>query len=180
MSGAPILRTERLILREPGPQDVDGVVRFYMSDRSRFVGGPLGRRQAWLMLASEIGHWRLRGFGMWAATESASDVCIGMVGCWRPDDWPENEIGWLLWEGAEGKGFAHEAALAARRCAYERFGWSTAVSYIVHGNTRSAALAERLGATIDATAEQPSGDRDCWVYRHPAPDALGLSVGGAA
>ncbi|MEY4982233.1 MAG: hypothetical protein RIR62_499, partial [Pseudomonadota bacterium] len=95
-----------------------------------------------------------------------------MTGPWFPETWPEREIGWSVWNpAAEGKGFAFEAAGAARDFAYRALGWTTAVSYVAAGNARSRALALRLGAVVDADA--PSiGEPPCLVFRHPAPDSL--------
>ena len=98
----------------------------------------------------------------------------GHDGPWFPAGWPEREIGWSVWRAdAEGKGFAYEAATAARAHAFTALGWDTAVSYIDPENTRSIALAERMGASRDDKAAHPGGDLPCYVYRHPAP-------GGAA
>lgn len=167
----PILETERLVMRGPAPRDCEGFIAYFTSDRARFTSGPLERSAAWRLFAVELGHWVIRGFGMWAVTMRGDDKCVGFVGCWRPDGWPENELGWILWPEAEGRGIAYEAACAARRCAYQRFGWTTAVSYIAFENDRSAALAERLGAVRDdAAARPPSGG--CFVYRHPSPSGL--------
>ena len=167
----PVLETERLVLRGPEPKDEAGYVAFFASERGRFVGGNGTRSLGWLAFASEVGHWTLRGFGMWAVTLRGSDDCLGFVGCWFPGGNPEREIGWQVWPEAEGKGIAFEAALAARTHAYGTLGWDGAVSYIDHGNTRSIRLAERLGAVRDDDAERPVGD-ECLVYRHPAPEAL--------
>ena len=52
------------------------------------------------MFAAEIGHWHIMGCGMWTGTEKGNDTALGLVGCWHPADWPEREIGWLLWQGA--------------------------------------------------------------------------------
>jgi RimJ/RimL family protein N-acetyltransferase len=94
-----------------------------------------------------------------------------MAGPWYPADWSEPELGWTLWSAAhEGKGYAHEAAVAARAHAYSVLGWTTAVSYIDPDNARSIALAERLGATLDPDAAHHN-PADL-VYRHPAPEAL--------
>lgn len=171
MSFPPVIETERLVLRGPEPRDWAGFRDFFMSERAAYVGGPFPRRKAWYAFATEIGHWHIHGFGMWAVTMKGDDTCLGNVGCWFPDTWPEKEIGWQLWPEAEGRGIAHEAALAARAYAYGSFGWSGAVSYIDHANARSIRLAERLGAVRDDAAVRPVGD-DCLVYRHPAPEAL--------
>ncbi|MEM7319687.1 MAG: GNAT family N-acetyltransferase [Pseudomonadota bacterium] len=166
---SPVLETERLILRKPGPQDTDTVLEFFLSDRAKHVGGPYTLGGAWRQFAAEVGHWDLLGFGMWAVTRKGDDQILGLIGPWCPADWPENEIGWLVFGDAEGKGIAFEAARAALDHAFDTLGWTTAVSYIDHDNARSIALAERLGAVSDPGAPRPKPDHPCLVYRHPAP-----------
>lgn len=88
------------------------------------------------------------------------------------DGWAEPELGWGMWDAAhEGKGYAHEAAIATRAYAYRTLSWTTAVSYIDPDNAHSIALATRLGCTLDPDAALP--DLPDWdgtlVYRHPAP-----------
>lgn len=166
----PTLRTERLVLRQPAPRDCDAVCAFLTSERSATLGGPNDAGRAWRIFAQEIGHWAIRGYGMWAVTTPDDDTAIGMIGPWCPDDWPETEIGWMMFGNAEGKGLAFEAARAAIDDAYSRLGWRTAVSYIAPENARSIALAERLGAVLDPDAPQPKPDQPCLVYRHPVPE----------
>lgn len=164
------LTTDRLILRKPGPQDVDAIVDFFTSPRAQYVGGPYSRGRAWRQFAAEVGHWDLLGFGMFAVTVKGSDQAIGLVGPWCPADWPETEIGWFVFGNAEGRGYAFEAAQACLHHAFSTLGWTTAVSYIDTENSRSVALAERLGAVLDPQAPQPKPDaRPCLVYRHPNP-----------
>lgn len=180
MTSAPTLQTERLVLRGPDPKDVAQYTTFFLSERARFVGGGVGttRRHAWEFFALEFGHWHIRGFGMWAVTRKGCDTALGYVGAWCPESWPEAELGWVMFEGAEGQGIAFEAASAARAHVYGPMGWKTAVSYIAPENTRSIALAERLGAMPDSAASCPPGPKPCLVYRHPAPGVLaGISTG---
>ena len=87
-----------------------------------------------------------------------------------PDPSVQPEIGWLLLPGFEGRGYATEAARAARAYAYDSLGWTTAVSYCDPENVRSLAVARRLGCTEDPAAE-PFDPGDI-VFRHPAPEAL--------
>lgn len=167
----PVLRTERLVLRGFDGRDVEGFAAFFATERSRFVGGPIGRDDAWKVLARVIGHWTLRGFGTFAITlKGAEDRAIGMAGPWFPEGWPEPEIGWMLWDPLlEGRGYAREAAEATRGWAYDTLGWTTAVSYISPENPRSLRLAERLGARPDPSVILPDAD-PCIAYRHPAPE----------
>lgn len=165
------LQTERLTLRRPNASDWEGAKEFYLSERSSMAGGPLDLGRAWRQFAAIIGHWDIRGYGLWAVTEGAGKPAVGLVGPWYPVDWPETELGWVLLAQAEGKSIAYEAVVAARRDAFERLGWDTAVSYIAKENTRSIALAKRLGATLDEAAQQPKPDSPCLIFRHPRPEA---------
>ncbi len=171
LADTPVLTTERLTLRAPAPQDADAFVAFYGTERSRFVGGPMEARAAWNFFGTEIGHWVLRGFGMFTVTRRDDGTPLGIVGHWFPPNWPEREIGWVLTEAAEGQGIAHEAARACVDHAYGVLGWDTIVSYIDPANTRSIALAERLGATLDPKARTPKDDGTL-VYRHPGPEGV--------
>ncbi|MBQ0749084.1 MAG: GNAT family N-acetyltransferase, partial [Roseovarius sp.] len=68
------------------------------------------------------------------------------------------------------RGIAYEAAARARQYAYEDLGFTTLTSNIVPGNTRSVALAERLGACFEREYDNIHMGRDL-LYRHPGPDA---------
>ncbi|RYH09029.1 GNAT family N-acetyltransferase [Tropicimonas sp. IMCC6043] len=169
----PVLETERLCLRAPRPEDYAGFRDYYASERSIYTGGPLGERDAWRGFAGQLGHWVIHGYGMWTITLRGDTVPLGFAGLWNPGTWPEAEIGWSLYEGAEGRGIAFEAARAALGHIFGPLGWETVVSYIHRDNARSITLAERLGATRDDSAARPAHAPDCLVYRHPRP-------GGAA
>lgn len=168
MTTIPTLTTERLTLRAPMAADFDALRAFHSSDRSHFVGGPFTEAESFDYLCKVIGHWTMRGYGRWVVTlTGAEDRPLGLVGPYYPSDWPEPEIAWTLWQGAEGKGIATEAAHAARSFAYETLGWTTAVSMIAPKNVRSIALAERLGCTRDGAFDHERfGRLDMW--RHPA------------
>lgn len=164
----PTLETERLFLRAMREEDFEEEAAFFTSERSRNVGGPLPRAQVWRVVAGMVGHWALRGYGFWALEDKDSGRYLGRVGLWYPDGHPAREIGWTLMDYAEGKGYAQEAAKVARAYAYEALGWTTLISLIAVGNTRSEALAARLGATLDGEFIHPAiGAMNIW--RHPGP-----------
>ncbi len=170
LSPTPVLETERLRLRAPQGDDWPHWHAFHETDRALMIGGGPDQApgQSWRAFGHVIGHWAMRGFGMFVFTRKDDPQPLGMTGPWFPDGRPEREIGWSVWSpGAEGNGYAFEAATAARRHAFDSLGWDTAVSYIRTGNARSIALAERLGATLDDTAAKPDGIADCLIYRHP-------------
>lgn len=169
LAGTPVLETERLTLRAPGPQDWEAWCAFVLSDRARFVRAPeMTEALAWRAMGHLVGHWALRGFGSFVYCLKGSDRALGHAGPWFPVGWPEREIGWTVWDAAaEGHGFAHEAARATIDHAFGPLGWDTAVSYIDPENARSIALAGRLGARHDpATVPNQPG---LLVYRHAPP-----------
>lgn len=167
----PVLETERLRLRPPHLDDLDAVAAFYASDRSHFVGGPLTRELTWRNLAVEAGHWVLNGFGRWVIVEKATGDPVGITGLWFPLGFPEHELGWDLFEGATGKGYATEAGAAARAYAYDTLGLTTLISLVAEGNDASVAVAQRLGAKFDGTfTHERFGPMN--ILRHPGPEDL--------
>ena len=164
----PTLTTERLTLRAPGPEDFEPFAAFYASERASMVGGPMDRPDAWRALAGIVGHWHMRGYGRWTMVDRATGAPVGVVGLHCPESWPEPEVGWIAFEGAEGRGLAREAAEAARAHAYGALGWATAISLIDPRNARSIALAERMGAAREADHDHPKYGA-MGVWRHPAP-----------
>lgn len=167
----PTLMTERLRLRAPRLSDLEAYAEFGASERSRTVGGPFSEERAFSKLATLLGHWALRGFGRWIVTDRDADAPLGIVGLTYPLGWPEPEVAWTVFSGAEGKGVAYEAAAAARRYAFETLGFRSLISCVHPTNARSTALARRLGAVQNGEFEHPEyGVLQVW--RHPAPEAM--------
>jgi RimJ/RimL family protein N-acetyltransferase len=72
---------------------------------------------------------------------------------------PEKELGWMLYEGFEGRGIATEAGAALRDWAFDLLGLSTLVSYFDPANVKSMAVSARLGGVRDDRAvAQDEGD----------------------
>ena len=164
----PTLQTERLIMRPFEDRDLDPLAEWFATPASAILGGPMSRSLTWRGIAMMMGHWMIRGFGMWALEDRKTGAFVGRCGPWYPEAWPEREIGWLVLPSAEGRGYAFEAAHAARDYAYKTLGWTTAISLIAADNLRSQALAKRLGAVNEAPFVHPEfGDMEIW--RHPGP-----------
>ncbi|MHA6324662.1 GNAT family N-acetyltransferase [Roseivivax sp. CAU 1753] len=166
----PTLTTHRLELRAPEAGDYPDFKATFASYRSRFMGGPLNTYEAWMLYAAEIGHWEIRGYGMWMIHLQGTGETVGMAGGWKPAKWPEREIAWIIWPDRAGHGYALEATARVRRYFYDTAGWDTAVSYLDPKDLSSVLLAERLGAVRDPAAETVDGSDVC--YRHPSPQAL--------
>lgn len=161
----PVIETERLILRGPGAEEFEAHAAFIASERSRYVGGPQDRFQAWRGFMASIGHWVLRGYGFWTAELRETGQIAGRMGFLNNDGWPEPELGWHLYDGFEGKGLASEGVRAARSYGARHFGLNGVVSFIAPDNTRSITMAERLGAVNEGPGTLLG--KICTNYRHP-------------
>ncbi len=124
-------------------------------DVMRFLGDgqPLSRADAWRNLAVVVGHWQLRGFGLWAVEERRSGLLVGRVGCWQPEGWPGLEVGWTLRREFWGRGYATEAALVALDHAFNRLGQNHVISLIQPENSQSVAVALRIGMSFEGYSQ---------------------------
>ncbi len=153
MIGIPhTLHTERLTLRQFQEEDFE-TYRKIVADPEvmRYVGAgkPLSAASAWQNLALVIGHWQLRGYGLWALELRDRPGLIGRAGLYFPEGWPGLEIGWLLQREAWGHGYATEAALAVRTLARDTMPEQGLISLIHPKNHRSVRVAGRLGGKLD-------------------------------
>ena len=164
MTDIPTLTTERLVLRPPVFADFPAYAELLSSPRSIHMGGPYDTFAAWGLFCHDIACWHLFGHGALMLELRATGECIGQVGINHGPLFPEKELGWLLYPGREGHGYAVEAARALRDWAFAIRGLPTLVSYVDPANSRSIAVAERLGATLDN--EAPRQDPEDLVYRH--------------
>lgn len=146
---APSLTTARLTLRAGRPEDAGPLGRFMESPRAEGIGGPYPASEAAEWIANDAANWETRGCGMWIVTLSASGAAIGRIGALHHQGWPEPELGWHLFDGFEGQGYALEAASAARDHLQDVLGLPPVFSFVEPTNRRSRALAQRLGAVVE-------------------------------
>lgn len=159
----PTIRTERLVLRMPVAADFPDYAEFLASERAQHMGGPYDRLGAWALFCHDVAQWALFGHGA-LMIDLPGGTCVGQVGINHGPLFPEKELGWLIYAGHEGRGYASEAAAALRDWAFGQLGLETLVSYVDPSNARSIAVAERLGASLDADADRT--DPGDLVYRH--------------
>jgi len=160
----PTLHTKRLVLRPLTMADYPAYAAMQMSDRAVFVGGPYGPKGAWGEFCHEVASWSLFGHGGLAVCRNDDGAVVGTVQINNGPLYPETELGWQLYEGFEGKGYATEAAAALRDWAFARLPVDSLVSYTDPNNLASQAVARRLGAVLDSDA--PRQDPEDLVWRH--------------
>lgn len=168
----PVLFTERLILRRPAAEDLDGWAAFSADPVAMaHLGGPVARSIAWRHLCIMAGAWEISGYGMFSVIERATGKWVGRLGPWQPEGWPGTEIGWGVASEFAGKGYAYEGAAAAMDYAVDVLGWSTIIHTINPANTRSIRLAQRLGSYNMGPTSLPA------PYLEERVDAWGQTAG---
>ena len=165
----PALATERLLLRAFRASDWEAFAAMEARPEvRRFRGGNvLTPAEAWTSMETHLGQWALRGYGIFALEETASHRFVGFAGILHPADWPEPEIAYTLDPAFWGRGFATEAAWAARDWAFAQFGFERMASFIMPENTASVRVAEALGAVREGTIALRGFVAEWWAHRRP-------------
>jgi RimJ/RimL family protein N-acetyltransferase len=148
----PTLETERLWLRAFREEDLDAYAAICADPEvMRYLGDgrALSRADAWRQMALIIGHWTLRGYGLWAVEERATGDLIGRLGFFNPEGWPGFELGWMLRRASWGRGYATEGAGRALAHAFTEMGRDHLISLIRPDNRASIRVAERLGERLE-------------------------------
>ncbi|MEQ1769342.1 MAG: GNAT family N-acetyltransferase [Devosia sp.] len=170
MELGPTLTTRRLTLRPPREGDFEAVRRFGQSeDRTRFLGGTMDVNAQWRAWLADIGHWALRGYGFFSIDITQTGAFAGRAGVIFHHHNDEPELAWHLFEGFEGKGYATEAAGAARDWYYATTGQGPLMSWVMVQNEASKAVARRLGAAMERLNTTPSGYQG-EIWRHRGAD----------
>ena len=162
-----LLRTARLQLVVPEARHAAAFTALHADPYTmRYIGQgrPLDRTDAWLHLAMLIGHWQMRGYGVWMLEDPADGSFVGRVGLFHPAGWDEPELSWMIVPALRGRGLATEAARAVRDTAFGPLGMTSLISLIKPGNEASRRVALKAGAVAAETVSFPDGPLQTYRY----------------
>ena len=155
------LETERLLLRAPEQGDLDAFAAIFADPEvNRYLGGRAQTRdEVRGSIEAYIRHWETYRVGPLTLVRKADERILGRAGflVWDPSDWShglrgdvaepyETELGWALGREYWGRGYATEAALAARDWAFAKRDLPRIISLINVENQASIRVAQKLGA----------------------------------
>jgi RimJ/RimL family protein N-acetyltransferase len=172
MSEIPELVSQRLRLRGWSAGDTDTLRRIYGDPLTmRYIGdgSTMPPDRAWHHLAFQLGHWQLRGYGMWAVTERSTGNLLGRAGLYHPEGWPGVELGWVIERSRWGEGLATEAAQLAAEWAWESLETDRLIHLIQPDNLASVRVAAKLGASFDERITLDGVGVDVYALPRPAP-----------
>lgn len=148
---APVLTTERLVLRQIGEDDLDPHMALLNTPAvMRYLGGVQPREVIAAKHAAARASFAAHGFGFMIMEERASGEMVGHCGLRRvahplapnPHDF---EIGWLVREDRWRLGYAHEAMRAVIDWGFYAFAAPQIVALTIESNVGSWRLMEKLG-----------------------------------
>ncbi|WP_329741023.1 GNAT family N-acetyltransferase [Dyella sp. A6] len=170
MISVPVIETARLRLTALTEKHFNDYASMLADpDSTRWIGDgqPLDRTNAWRSLAMLIGHWQLRGYGMWALELKDTGEFIGRVGLFHPEGWPDLELGWMLKPEHRHRGFATEAGNAVLDFAWNKLHAPRVISLVRIGNDASDRVAERLGGEHIEDMDFYGSDTHVFAYYPP-------------
>jgi RimJ/RimL family protein N-acetyltransferase len=157
----PTIETPRLRLRAFREDDTEPLFELMQDpDVVRFIGDRRipTRQEVWRAIAGWIGHWALRGYGLWAVDDRESGGLVGRIGLINPIDWPGPEVGYTIGKRWWGRGLATEGARAAMDWGFKNRDFDELISLIDPANSASIGVARKLGET-------QKGEVDLWGHR---------------
>lgn len=143
-----ILHTDRLVLRELNPTDLDFVAAMLAHpDVSRHYDGVFTSGDAEKWMNRQVERYRCDGHGLWLASNRRTGEPVGQIGLalQEVEGVLRAEIGWLLERSHWGRGYATEGARAVRDAARDRWNYGSVISLIRPANLPSQRVALRIG-----------------------------------
>lgn len=161
----PVIRTERLLLREWVAADREPFAELCADPVvMEHFPAPLTREQADAWADRVEGHFAEHGYGLWAV--EVDGRFAGFDGLMWTDvlGGRDLEVGWRLARWAWGHGYATEAARAALHVGLEHAPEVVSVTAVV--NERSWRVMERLGMRRVREFDHPRVAEDSPLRRH--------------
>lgn len=149
----PIIETERLLIRELLPSDVDGI---YALDSDPEVHKYLGNRpikdktQALELIQFIRQQYQENGIGRWAMVERETNQFIGWTGFKLMTELTNNhmnyyDLGYRLQRKYWGQGFAEESAIASLKYGFEILKLKEIVAMAHVDNIASNKILKKIG-----------------------------------
>jgi RimJ/RimL family protein N-acetyltransferase len=146
-----ILETERLLLREFVPEDVNALAAVLSdAETMRFYPAPLDLAGVAAWIERNQRRYADAGHGLWAMVLKSSGEVVGDCGLTLQtvDVADEIEIGYHVRRDLWGRGYAPEAARACQDYGFARLGADRLISLIRPENLSSRRVAEKIGLSV--------------------------------
>jgi RimJ/RimL family protein N-acetyltransferase len=163
-----ILETDRLILRELTPNDAEFI--FELLNEPSFIQNIGDRNIRTLddarayIVNGPVASYAKNGFGLYLIVLSETDESIGMCGLIRRDGLEDVDIGYALLPRFWSRGYAVEAARAAKAYAKDVIGLKRIVAIVDPANEDSIRVLEKIGLRYEKMVRLSVDDIDLKLF----------------
>ena len=154
------LETDRLVLREMGPDDYEALLAVLGDpDNMRYYPYTFDEKRVRGWIGWNMERYGEDGFGLWAVCLKRTGEMIGDCGLTLQNIDGEMlpEIGYHIRRDCQRKGYAREAARAVRDWAFEHTDYPALYSYCESANMPSFLTAEAVGMRFVKECPNESG-----------------------
>lgn len=151
-----ILHTDRCLLREITPEDIDSLYRIYEEPSITYYMEPLyeDREQELAYTKEYIKNvYGYFGYGMWVVVCQENGEIIGRAGLEYKEESDGLEMGYVIAKPYQRQGYAEEVCRALLQYAQEQLSFETVSSYVEIENEASIALCRKLGMELSGRKE---------------------------
>lgn len=156
LCGASDIETERLIIRAFRSEDIDSMMRNWISDED--IQGMYGepayktREEVEKLLGTYIRNYQSGCYFRWGIFEKDSGECIGMIAYFLVDTHNNfGEIEYCIGKEFQGKGYATEACRAVIDYGFDRIGFNKVQICVRPANVASNKVIDKCGFTYEGT-----------------------------
>ena len=169
LKGLPwkILETERCLIRETTPEDVEDFFHIYSDPAiTEFMEGLYPDKEQEKEYIREYIEkiYTFYEFGVWTVVEKNSGSVIGRAGFSYREGYDEPEIGFIIGVPWQRKGYAEEVCRGILEYGGKRLGFKEVNAMVETGNEASLKLCDKLG--FRAVQELYLGDKDFFLLKY--------------
>lgn len=143
-----IAETERCIIREMTEEDLDSVYKVYAGESiTRYMEGLYEDRQEELEYTRSYikNAYRFWGYGTWIIERKEDSKIIGRIGFNLREGYEEVELGFVVMEEEQRKGYAYECCRKALQVGQKEYEFHRIQALVKEENTASVNLCHKLG-----------------------------------
>lgn len=158
LAGIPwdILETERMLVRESTPEDVDEFYRIYSSPSITYYMEdlfPEREQEIEYMKAYVEQIYGFYGFGLWTVLAKDTGGIIGRAGLNVREGYDIPELGFTIDVEHQGQGYAYEVCCGILDYAKEKLEFDQVQAFVDEKNQASIHLLEKLGFRCEGIAD---------------------------
>lgn len=162
-----IAETDRCIIREMTEEDLDGVYEVYAADSiTRYMEGLYENREEELEYTRSYiqNAYTFWGYGTWIIERKKDGKIIGRVGFNPREGYEDVELGFVIMEEEQKKGYAYECCKAALSVGKSEYEFEKVQALVKEGNEASVNLCKKLGFVFQDLVKEQGEDYLRFLY----------------